>query len=375
MTPIIVINTIGFEGSLSYNWSHDNNLDSSTAISLEAGVYSVTVTDSNGCYENLSITLDEPELPSVTLEPFSDILVTDSPINLIGGMPLGGEYTGLGVNENVFDPSIGVGEYSITYNYIDSNGCSNSISNSIQVLNAPIDNATLFVLNADNDSQLYVLTDGLQITKSDIGNTPLGIIYNADLNPGNVTFKLTGPVNQNKSEGPSAPYSLFGDIGVDIQGKEFPVGNYTLAVSTSSGVSQTVSFSVVSGPPVNMPPLVSLSGNVDGSVPFKVNFTSTGSTDGDGNIMGYLWNFGDGNTSDEQNPSHTYATGGDYDVSLTLTDDDNATGAESISVTAVDPTINQLPNAVVNASPTNGTFPLTVEFSSSGSFDPDGNIV
>ncbi|MEP2278105.1 PKD domain-containing protein, partial [Maribacter sp.] len=228
------------------------------------------------------------------------------------------------------------GDFMVTLTVTDNEGAIDTSSINIAV-NAPMDNATLFVLNADNDSQLYVLTDGLQITKSDIGNTPLGIIYNADLNPGNVTFNLTGPVNQNKSEGPSAPYSLFGDIGVDIQGKEFPVGNYTLAVTTSSGVSQTVSFTVVSGPPVNMPPLVSLSGNVDGSVPFKVNFTSTGSTDGDGNITGYLWDFGDGNTSDEQNPSHTYATGGDYDVSLTLTDDDNATGTESISVTAVDP--------------------------------------
>ncbi|VXB02779.1 PKD domain-containing protein [Maribacter litoralis] len=371
----ITLNATGFSGSLSYDWSHDNNLTGSSANGLGAGTYTVMVTDINGCFENLSITLSNPDLPVVTLESFDDVLTTDSPISLIGGSPLGGEYSGIGVNNNTFDPSIGVGEYTIVYTFTDSNGCSDSTTQSITV-NAPVDNTTLFILNAEDDSVLYSLTDGLEIMKSDIGDTPLGIIYNADLEPGSVTFKLSGPLSQTKTEGPSAPYSLFGDIGVDIQGKSFPIGDYTLSTTTSSGMSQTVEFSIVNGPPANVAPVVVLSGDPDGSVPFKMNFTGSGSFDGDGTITNYSWDFGDGNTSSVTDPSHTYALGGDYTVTLTLTDDDGETSSNSIAVTAVDPTVNKVPNAVASALPhSSGTVPLTVNFSSSGSGDSDGDII
>jgi PKD repeat protein len=42
----------------------------------------------------------------------------------------------------------------------------------------------------------------------------------------------------------------------------------------------------------------------------------------DGTIGTWLWNFGDGSTSTEQNPSHTYANPGTYTVCLNITDDD-----------------------------------------------------
>jgi vibriolysin len=65
------------------------------------------------------------------------------------------------------------------------------------------------------------------------------------------------------------------------------------------------------------------------------NFTDA-STDSDGTIVSWLWNFGDGNTSTAQNPSHTYAAGGTYTVILTVTDDDSATDSTSQSVTVSD---------------------------------------
>jgi PKD repeat protein len=49
------------------------------------------------------------------------------------------------------------------------------------------------------------------------------------------------------------------------------------------------------------------------------------SKDEDGAITSWSWSFGDGTTSNEQNPVHTYDERGRYNVLLTVTDDDGAT--------------------------------------------------
>jgi PKD repeat protein len=66
------------------------------------------------------------------------------------------------------------------------------------------------------------------------------------------------------------------------------------------------------------------------------NFTDT-STDSDGTIVSWSWNFGDGGTSTVQNPSHTYAAAGTYNVTLTVTDDDGAATPVTKPVTVTAP--------------------------------------
>ncbi|MEH6511550.1 MAG: HYR domain-containing protein, partial [Maribacter arcticus] len=317
----------------TYQW--DNGETSATANNLVVGPHSVIVGDANGCTKTLTFTLTGPPLPAVTLTPFASVLNTAPAFTLTGGSPAGGTYSGPGVIANTFNPAIGVGTYTITYSYTDLNGCSNSATRSITVT-TETSNSALLVLDATDDSLLFALTNGLQINKADIGNTPLGIIYNSSLNPGGVQFNLTGPINESRFEGP-APYSLFGDIGINIQGKPFSVGNYTLIANPNSGPTQTINFSVIDGPPGNQTPVAVASGIADAVVAFKVNFSSAGSNDFEGPITGYLWNFGDGNTSTAQNPSHTYVTGGPKSVSLTVTDNEGATGSTNIQITAVDP--------------------------------------
>jgi PKD repeat protein len=74
------------------------------------------------------------------------------------------------------------------------------------------------------------------------------------------------------------------------------------------------------------------------------------STDPDGSIVSWNWDFGDGGTSMLQNPSHTYLAAATYTVSLTVTDDDSSTGNTSKSVTVTAPTI--LPAAPTNLTAT-----------------------
>ncbi|WP_222592959.1 PKD domain-containing protein, partial [Cellulomonas persica] len=68
-----------------------------------------------------------------------------------------------------------------------------------------------------------------------------------------------------------------------------------------------------------------------------VSVDGSGSTDSDGTIAGYAWNFGDSATGTGATASHAYAAGGTYTVTLTVTDDDGAEHSVSHDVTVVAP--------------------------------------
>lgn len=79
-------------------------------------------------------------------------------------------------------------------------------------------------------------------------------------------------------------------------------------------------------PAPNAKPVADFSSTTSG---LNAHFTSTAS-DSDGEVVSYAWDFGDGNTSTQANPSHTYSQAGTFDVRLVVTDDD---GAQSDAVT------------------------------------------
>lgn len=123
----------------------------------------------------------------------------------------------------------------------------------------------------------------------------------------------------------------------------------------------------------NQWPVANVDANVtSGDVPATIVFSSNGSYDPDGSIASYSWDFDDGTTSSEPNPTHTYQIAGDFVVTLTVTDDSGETSHNSIFLKIQFP--NQPPIAVASANPTDGTAPLDVVFSASGSYDPDGSI-
>ena len=56
------------------------------------------------------------------------------------------------------------------------------------------------------------------------------------------------------------------------------------------------------------------------------------SSDADGRIVSWAWTFGDGTSSTEQSPNHTYENGGTYSVKITVTDDDGLTASRTVPV-------------------------------------------
>ncbi|MFF5217139.1 ThuA domain-containing protein [Micromonospora sp. NPDC000442] len=95
-----------------------------------------------------------------------------------------------------------------------------------------------------------------------------------------------------------------------------------------------------------------------GQAPLTVAFSSAGSRDPDGGTLGYAWTFGDGGTSTEANPTHTYAEAGNYTAQLTVTNPKGRTAVANVPIT------------VGNTAPT-----VTIEFPPDGGFFDWGDQV
>ena len=72
----------------------------------------------------------------------------------------------------------------------------------------------------------------------------------------------------------------------------------------------------------------------EGSGTRSFSFDAGGSSDPDGEIASYAWDFGDGETATGETPSHSYAEPGSYTVTLTVTDDNDAEASTSEQVEA-----------------------------------------
>ena len=70
-----------------------------------------------------------------------------------------------------------------------------------------------------------------------------------------------------------------------------------------------------------------------------VSVDGSASSDADGSVVSYAWDFGDGSTGSGRTAQHSYAAAGTYDVRLTVTDDKGATGTATKQVTVTKPAI------------------------------------
>ncbi|AKB29105.1 cell surface protein [Methanosarcina siciliae T4/M] len=115
-------------------------------------------------------------------------------------------------------------------------------------------------------------------------------------------------------------------------------------------------------------PTADFSVNVtEGGVPLAVRF----SDESTGSPTAWVWDFGDNETSSEQNPVHTYSAAGNYTVNLTVT---SAEGSDSEVKTdyimVSESSTPEEPVAAFTANVTNGDVPLTVQFSDESTGSP-----
>lgn len=113
---------------------------------------------------------------------------------------------------------------------------------------------------------------------------------------------------------------------------------YYYRVTAVNGRGEGPGSAVVSGMiviPPNRLPRVFISTNVSsGLAPLTVSFNGTG-IDYDGEIVKYIWDLGDRNSSNEQNVVHTYRFAGAYYVKLTVIDDDGGSAFTMVTITVL----------------------------------------
>ena len=179
------------------------------------------------------------------------------------------------------------------------------------------------------------------------------------------------------NESSNSPFALnAGANTIDIAFNESGVQLDKVHLSTEQGVPTGFGEEddACEEAPANQPPLARGKTSVtSGIAPLTVTLDATESSDPDGTIVSYRWEWETGSAEGEVTTA-TFTAPNAYDITLTVTDNEGATDSEVMTLTVVEPG-NLAPTAVASATPTTGTAPLVVELDASGSSDEDGTIV
>ena len=139
-----------------------------------AGIHEITATldEGNGCSSTRTFEAIISPLPDLDFGVDLEVCIDNGIIDLSQEVNLlGGEFDGIGVNRNNFDPeNAGPGTFTITYDFSDANGCSNSISKNIRVIGL-----TDIELGADRSTCIGAGTIDLNVIASPGGGTWSGV--------------------------------------------------------------------------------------------------------------------------------------------------------------------------------------------------------
>jgi PKD repeat protein len=133
----------------------------------------------------------------------------------------------------------------------------------------------------------------------------------------------------------------FGDdnsgTGVSTSHAYEAAGTYTvtLTVTDDNGLTDTATEDVTVIPPDGHPVASFDFSPTEPEKDETVSFNASGSTDSDGTIVNYAWDFGDGSSGTGKTTTHAYGAAGTYTVTLTVTDNDDLTGAHEEDITVI----------------------------------------
>jgi gliding motility-associated-like protein len=266
-------------GTYTYLWlpSGGSNV---TASNLSAGNYTVVVADANGCTVTSTTVINQPTPVTLSVNGAATICIGKA--TTIAAVPGGG---------------------TLPYTYLWNNG-STFASQAVAPLTTTIYTVVVTDANGCTISQSVTITV----------HPPLNVTANA---PPQICNGGSGTVSASAGGGNGGPYTYTWNSGQTTSSfTASPAFTTVYTVTIDDGcsppVQTTTSIIVNPVPVVSFTPLYA-----ESCVPASVDFTSDSIAGLPGS--GYLWNFGDGSTSTNINPTHVYTSAGQYSVTLTIT--------------------------------------------------------
>lgn len=347
----VTATTSGGTGAYTYNWQPSGG-NGASASNLPSGVYTITVTDANGCTTTATANVQVVNGPTVVVQPLAPINCnggTGSAVaTLTGGTP-GFTYNWSNGSTGNVASGLTSGTYTITIT--DSKGC--SATNTVNIpepapLVLPITTSSLTCYGNASGSATVTPTGGVAPYTYLWGTTP---VQNGNIAGGlsaNTTYTLlvadangctatatVSPLSQpapiaisTAASGTSCGTTYLGVLTATPQGGSAPygytwsnggwtqvisnvaAGQYSVVVTDANGCTgwDTITMPASPMPIANFipKPIFSCEG---------VTFLFT--DDSSPGVSAWNWNFGDGSTSTSQNPSHQYPYfNGSYNVTL-----------------------------------------------------------
>lgn len=165
-----------------------------------------------------------------------------------------------------------------------------------------------------------------------------GYIYNVSLPAGDYYIEVDGVGaywDENSAtfineyiDATSSAYDIPADCSYDSDTGTITDNQYQ-AFTDYASIGRYTLKTISKGTPNNILPVASTTGTtqVGGMAPSTVKFVGSNSSDADGIVTNYLWDFGDGTNSTLANPTHVYTAAGAYTATLLVTDNSNGTSA------------------------------------------------
>jgi len=257
-------------------------------------------------------TVDEGTLLSVTVTATdSDVPAQTLTFSLGAGAPAGAAITAGGAFTWTPTEAQGPGDYSITVNVSDGSATG----------------STTFNVHVNEVNVAPVLAQPSDMTVNEGGTATQQLTAtDADVPANTLTFsKVSGPLFMTVSGG--------GLISLAPGSND--AGTYPASVRVSDGIANDTKSFTITVNNVNNAPTANAGGPYTGVVGIAVTFNGTGSSDPDGDVLSYSWDFGDASSGTGSTTSHAYAAPGSYTVVLTVSDG-TLSDTDTTTVTIVD---------------------------------------
>ncbi len=303
-TGSATISVTGGTPDYSYDWNDPANQTTPTATNLSAGIYTVLVTDDNGCTASINVTINEPEfalsgslISSTAIACFGDNTGSATVLGQGGSGSYSYSWNDPANQQTATASNLAAGTYTVTIT--DNNGC-----------------PTPFTLEVTIAGPTEALA--LTLTPSEYS----GGVNLICANDSNATIDLT-------IAGGSAPYTILWDLpGLDTSTDQnltdLAPGNYSVTITDSNGCVASASITLIAPSPIEIAYEVTPSlcfGSPTGTIDLTVS----------GGIPGYdiLWSGPAGFTSTDL--SLNTLEGGIYN--LTITDANGCVYTDAVTVT------------------------------------------